>query len=309
MQGNIAKTAKNKNNYRKEIIFYKNARDGFSEILKKLKKQYSDYTLILPGFIGYSPNEGSGIFDPINNNNIKHIFYPLTRNLEVDIEKYEKIIESIENKIVVLLVHYFGYVDSNITRMLEIAKRKNAFIIEDCAHALYTDFVDNACGNYADVSIYSLHKMLPFEDGGMIKINNNEAIELEKTENFYNLMEYNLKEISNKRKRNVEIIEHELKGLRAISIIRPMDKYKNQTPQTYPILIEKKDKNELYHILNDVGFGVVSLYHTMIEELRNDKSNVCNEVASKILNLPVHQDAEEDDMIKMCNFIKKVIGE
>ena len=94
-----------------------------------------------------------------------------------------------------------------------------------------------------------------------------------------------------------------------IEILRPIDMYKNQTPQTYPILIKSKDKNELYHKLNEKGFGVVSLYHTMIEELRNEKYDISNKVSKRILNLPVHQDVEEKDLINMCKLLKTLLGE
>ena len=40
MQKNIEKTARDINNYRKKTLFYKNARTGFSEILKYYKNKY-----------------------------------------------------------------------------------------------------------------------------------------------------------------------------------------------------------------------------------------------------------------------------
>ena len=309
MNNNIKKTATEIDNYKNKIIFYKSARNGFSAILKFLKNRYKDFTLLLPGYIGYSPREGSGIYDPIIENDVNHIFYPVDENINVEIEKYEDIVNSITNKIVVLIVHYFGYIDSNINKIVEIAKNKNAFIIEDCAHALYTDYIDNSCGNFSDVSIYSLHKMLPYPEGGMVRINNSEQIMLEETNYNYNLLEYNLKEIAKKRKENARIIENELSTYKGIRILRKVNKYKNQTPQTYPIIIEKKDKNEMYHNLNEKGFGVISLYHTMIEPLRNRKYEKVNLIAKKILNLPVHQDANKQDIVNMCKLIKKSLGE
>lgn len=308
MQEIIGKTAKDINKYNNKIIYYKNARSGFSEILKYIKSIYEDFTLLVPAFIGYSPREGSGIYDPIVENNIKHRFYPIDEHINILLDEYKKNIESIEGKIVVLLVHYFGYVDKNIENLVVFAKKNDVIIIEDCAHALYTDYIDNKCGMYSDASLYSLHKMLPYSDGGMVRINNN-IIKLKETNNFYNLLEYDIRKIAEKRKKNAQILETELKKEKEIEILRPIDMYKNQTPQTYPILIKSKDKNELYHKLNEKGFGVVSLYHTMIEELRNEKYDISNKVSKRILNLPVHQDAEEKDLINMCKLLKTLLGE
>lgn len=308
MQGNIEKTAQNVENYRKNTIFYKSARQGFCEILNFLKKKYEDFTLLIPGFIGYSPREGSGIYDPIVENNINHVFYPINKDINIEVKKFEEQIEKIKNKVVVLLVHYYGYTDINIDQIVEISNKKDAFIIEDCAHGLYTDYVDNCCGQYSDVSIYSLHKMLPYKEGGMVRLNTNN-IELQNTKYFYNILEYDLKEISNKRKDNANIIENQLKGLKGVKILRPTQIYKNQTPQTYPILIENYDKNEIYHRLNEYGYGVVSLYHTMIEKLKTPEHKIANEISNKILNLPVHQDADKKEIIDMCKLLKTIIGD
>ena len=309
MSEEISKTAIKKDNYKKDTIFYKSARNGFSEILKFLKDKYKDFTLILPGYIGYSPREGSGIYDPIIENDVKHRFYPVNENIDVDVEKYEELINNIKNKVVVLLVHYFGYIDSNIKELVRIAKDKDAFIIEDCAHALYTDYIDGSCGDFSDVSIYSLHKMLPYEDGGMVRINNSKAIQLNTTNYHYNILEYDLRNIAEKRKNNAEVIEKELLQCKGIKVLRPIQKFKKQTPQTYPIIIKNKDKNQMYHELNNKGFGVVSLYHTMIQTLQTDEYKTVNEISNKILNLPVHQDANKEQILEMCREIKEILGE
>ena len=309
MQGNIEKTAKDIDNYRKNTIFYESARKGFSEILRKIKIKYTNCILLLPGYIGYSPNEGSGIFDPVIQNQMTYQFYHIDKNINIDMEDYKQKVNNSNGKIIVLLVHYFGYIDPRIEEVVKIAKEKDAIIIEDCAHALYTDYIDGTCGKFSDISIYSLHKMLPYKNGGMIRINNNEIIELEKNDNYYNILEYDLKEIAKKRKRNAMIIEEELENVKGIKILRKTNIYENQTPQTYPILILEKDKNYFYHRLNNEGFGVVSLYHTMIKELQRDEYKLSTEIGMKILNLPVHQDANEDELRKMCEEIKQLLGE
>lgn len=309
MQKNIEKTAKKIDNYKRKTIFYKSAREGFSKILKFLKNKYGDYTLLLPAYIGYSPNEGSGIYDPVVENEISHTFYSVNEDINVDINDYKNKLSSVKGQAVILLVHYFGYVDLNIKEIVRLARENNAIIIEDCAHALYTDYIDKSCGIYSDVSIYSLHKMLPYEDGGMVRINNSETIQLEQTDYYYNVLEYDLNRIAEERKKNAEIIEKELKGVQGIKIIRKTTSYKNETPQTYPILILKSDKNEFYHKLNEKGFGVVSLYHTMIKDLQKEKYRVANNLGTKILNLPVHQDANKEALKEMCKEIKRLLGE
>lgn len=309
MQKNIEKTAKEINNYKRKTIFYRSAREGFSEILKFLKSKYSNHTLLLPAYIGYSPNEGSGIYDPVLENDIQHTFYSINEDINIDLCDYENKLSKIKGQAIVLLVHYFGYIDYNLEKVVKIAKDYNAIIIEDCAHALYTDYIDGSCGDYSDVSIYSLHKMLPYKDGGMVRINNQELIQLNETSNYYNILEYDLKKIAEKRKKYAILLENELEGVKGIKILRKSTFYQNQTPQTYPILILEGDKNEFYHKLNKKGFGVVSLYHTMIKNLQKKEYKVANDLGSSILNLPVHQDVRKDALLEMCKEIKKLLGE
>ena len=242
-------------------------------------------------------------------NNILHDFYSIDENINIDINDYKNKLLKVKGQAVVLLVHYFGFVDPKIEEVVRIARNSNAIIIEDCAHALYTDYIDRSCGNYSDVSIYSLHKMLPYEDGGMIRINTPKVIQLNETDYYYNILEYDLKRIAEKRKKNAIVIEQSLEGVQGIKILRETKLYKNQTPQTYPILIIKADKNEFYHKLNAKGFGVVSLYHTMIKDLQKKEYNIANNLGTKILNLPVHQDCDEEALKEMCREIKKLLGE
>lgn len=306
MQRFISKIASDKSMNQRELFFYKNARAGFEDILRNLNKE-KEITLLLPDYIGYSPNEGSGIYDPICNLKIKHKFYSLALDISVDLNSFKEALQNTDGKIVILLVHYFGYIDMNIEEIVKIAKMKNAIIIEDCAHAFFSDYFDYTCGCYSDVSFYSLHKMFPFKEGGMVRINKKRQ-ELEdlsgsricKNENPF---EYDFKAISLKRKENAFYIEERLKGISEILLIRKREQYIDQTPQTFPILIKSLDKNNFYHYLNGHGFGVVSLYHTLIEPLMTEK---INSTSKKILNLPVHQDIKKESLKKMCDQLEKL---
>lgn len=166
----IEKTALNAEANRKRLLFYDSAREAFKEILKEHKKK-ENITLLLPGYIGYSPREGSGIYDPVIETGISHAFYKVDADLKINLKSLEDSFKRISGKKMVLLVHYFGYPDLHIDEVVKVCRKYSVGIIEDAAHALYTDFVDHACGVYGDYVIYSLHKMLPLEKGGMLKIN------------------------------------------------------------------------------------------------------------------------------------------
>ena len=287
------------------LFFYKKARYGFFELLKELKKQ-GDYTIFLPAYIGYSPNEGSGIDDPIEELQYKKVFYKIDAELNIDINDLKTKIKEVKGLKILLLVHYFGYVDPKIENIVKYAKNNGMIIIEDCAHAFYTDFVDKKCGKYGDFCLYSLHKMFPLDDGGMIKINNsNNSLQLSSTV-VYDLFRYDIVEIAEKRKRNAKIIYDNLKDMEEITILRNDDSI---TPQTFPILLDEKIKEKVYFKMNELGYQIVALCFRMIPQI--DKLTYADsyKVSQKILNLPIHQDIDEKDLIDMCKALKKVVSD
>lgn len=301
----IEKTAVNKQNLYKPLYFYESARAAFEDILNK----YPQSTLMLPGYIGFSPKEGSGIYDPVVNSGINHVFYPIDKNLNINIEQFGKVFSSIGGQKIVLLVHYFGYTDPHIADLVEICKTGNSVVIEDAAHGLYTDFIDHRCGQYGDFVLYSLHKMLPFEGGGMLKINNVECeFEPKKKLTVYESpFMYDLKTIADKRKRNARLWNELLgKSSEVLSIMRPYSD--SVTPQTFPIIIKEYDRNDLYFKLNESGFGAVSLYHTMIEPIQNGDHDNAMWLSKHIINLPVHQDVNEDDIHEMAKQLLSILG-
>ena len=170
----IEKSATDKRNSYKPIYFLESARKGERIILDELVEN-GGYQLLLPAYIGFSAKEGSGIYDPVLASGIEYAFYGMNKDISIDIEdlnsKLELFVKN-NKKPVVLLVHYFGYPDDRIAEVVNLCRKNSALIIEDCAHALYTDLIDHKCGEYGDFVLYSIHKMLPYEKGGVLKVNN-----------------------------------------------------------------------------------------------------------------------------------------
>lgn len=304
----IVKTASIKNNGYQPLYYYQSAREAFAEILEYYNNKF-DSTLLLPGYIGFSPREGSGIYDPVCETKIAHEFYPMNDKLNVDLQKFRELLDSTDGHIIVLLVHYFGYPDKSIEEMVEICRNKGAVIIEDAAHALYTDYIDHSCGQYGDYVLYSLHKMLPFEDGGMLRINS--CTEELEPRNCITLdispFSYNFSEIARKRKRNAflwyEILNNHDEQ---VEVLRPFSN--DVTPQTFPIVIKNYDRNDLYFKLNEEGFGAVSLYHTMIEPVQKPEYEKAVWLSQHIINMPVHQDVDESDIRSMADRLLSILG-
>lgn len=309
----IEKTALKEDRYYSPLYYLNSARQGEELILRHFVNA-GEFILLLPAYIGYSANEGSGIYDPVVKLGIKHSFYRLNKDMSINIDDLKSKLSKDSVQKIVLLVHYFGYPDNNIEDVVEVCRKHGSIIIEDAAHALFSDYIDHKCGNYGDYVLYSIHKMLPYKSGGMLKVNNLEMdfeneflLEKDLYMEYTGIYNYDFFEIAEKRKKNAKSWEELLKNSRCDRILPIKTGCNDITPQTYPVLIKGYDRTKLYFELNEAGFGAVSLYHTMIKPIQ-EKFEDAVWLSKHIMNLPVHQDVRAgkiDRMFeKMMNLLK-----
>jgi dTDP-4-amino-4,6-dideoxygalactose transaminase len=311
----ISKISTNKNNFKRKFFFTKNARSGWSKIIEHYKKDHPNGKILLPAYIGWSPNEGSGIFDSVINANISFDFYSLDKFLQIDFADFKSKVE-IAGKPLILLVHYFGLVDTQYDQIVQWLKGEEQYFVEDCAHAMFTDLIGGKCGREGKFSLYSLHKLLPLDTGGILISNRNEKMV---TEDYKMVNEkdaenkidefnfgFDLWKIANKRKTNYSFLCDFLTNTNGITIIHPILK-DGIYPQTLPILIHSEKRDDLYFLLNKKGFGVVSLYHTMIKQLNGYTNEAVTYTSKHILNLPVHQDTGENELKELASLLKSLL--
>ena len=298
---NVAKIQSNPDNYKIELFYYNRARDAMWDAVNQLfAKGYKD--IFIPGYIGWSPREGSGIFDPLNSIiGLGRNYYKMTGKLEIDVEDLN---DCLTDHSILLLVNYFGFRDKNIKSIIELAKARNCVVIEDNAHGFYTFYCNGSVN--IDLTFFSLHKMFPFDKGGGLIIEN-QSLGIVPAENIkepvsFNPFLYDINSIAKVRINNFKQLYAMMEGHEECFVpLRTLEDIENNIPQTFPICICKGDRNKIYEIMNDRGFGLVSLYHTMIEELRNERHSEACHLSSVITNLPLHQDVdprEYPDMIE-----------
>lgn len=280
---------------------FNRARDAFELILQRLKLENPELRVLLPNYIGLSMKEGSGIFDPIIRSGVEYGFYELNENLNVNVEDLKlKIGRKFD---VILLVHYFGFVDPKIEDIVQLAKRNGLTIIEDCAHALLSEFFSNSCGIFGDYSFYSLHKLFPFSSGGMLKSYDY----IRGLQEKFEFMNENIFEISKIRRENYLTLQKLIDNIPEICVPLKETLPRGIVPQTFPILIKSSNRDEVYNDMNNLGWGVVSLYHTMIEPLENIDGLSTRSISSSVMNLPLHQNADKRKYETMISDLKRVV--
>lgn len=301
----IDKIQKDKLNYRIDMNYYQRARDAMFDAVQQLFDiGYRD--IFIPGYIGWSPREGSGIFDPINQiEGLSRHYYRMTKDLAIDIDTLQ---DRLSEKSILLIVNYFGFRDKQIEALIKSAKEKDCVIVEDNAHGFFTFFCHGSIG--ADITFFSLHKMFPFENGGsLLLLNDRLPIQPkhspEKTNEMVPFV-YDINGIAKRRKQNFCILMALMKGNEDYFVpLKSIDDITQNVPQTFPIIIKRGNRDKIYEYMNALGYGVVSLYHTMIDELQNDEHNEAWWLSKHIMNLPVHQDCDGTEYTAMIDTLRE----
>tara|TARA_R110000787_G_scaffold136193_1_gene248659 strand:- start:1582 stop:2502 length:921 start_codon:yes stop_codon:yes gene_type:complete len=300
----ITKKPEKKTNFIRNIHFTNSARDGWELILKSLKPKSR---VLLPSYIGVTEREGSGIYDSIVNTKIDHDFYLLNEDLSISISEIEKKIEKEEFSLI-LLVHYFGFKINDFDEVVDLCKKHKLIIVEDCAHLFnYNNYEISDVGLKSDFVFYSLHKNFPIKEGGMFIQNNlslkfpdisNITLNKNYSEEIYG---FDLNGIVKKRKENFKILEKLLKGNINITPLKTLKK--DDIPHDFPIIVKNDLREKLYFWLIENNMSVIALYYKLIPPLLDNKYNKMVAISDSILNLPVHQDVNEKELIELIEKI------
>ena len=301
----ITKSPKNPKTYTRQLLFTNSARTGWRHLLRYLNIKIPN-KILLPAYIGITQREGSGIIDPVEETNTPFIFYRLNKKLTIDITDFEYKI--INNEIrLALIIHYFGFFQSNIKSIRKICDDNDVLLVEDCAHVFYNSDESYTLGTDGDFSFYSLHKYLAVNSGGILKINNS-RFELPKIPDkekcssgvLEQLLITNFKQIAIKRRHNYCYLLEKLQNIEGIETMYPNIE-SLIIPHNFPIIVKKNRREELYFKLLEKGIPTIALYYRLIDAITKDKYPVSHYVSSSILNLPVHQEIEIDDLDILIN--------
>jgi len=307
----IQKTACRADNCLRHEYYYNSAREGMFDLFSNMLAGGMINTVFLPGYIGWSPKEGSGIFDPISKlEGLAVQYYKMTSDLSINCDDlFERIAKSGNDKFAVLVVNYFGFIDSKIKDIAGTVKKHSGWLIEDNAHGFFTyQYTEET---YSDATFFSLHKMFPFKHGGSLIVHNERLSGLKYggddfNTTAYNPWQYDVKNIAWIRRKNYAALGSIVNSKDVAEYFIPLKSKElmpGTVPQTFPIRIIKGDRNKIYELMNQHGYGVVSLYHTLIEPLQRSEYQASIDLSRCIMNLPVHQDVDADKYAEMVELL------
>lgn len=297
--------------FRRPALFYRSAREGFEDLLLRRLERKSDGVL-LPAFIGWSPREGSGVFDPVSASGARAAFYTLNPDLTVDMGALERALDEGSYRTLVL-IHYFGRTEPKLGEIRALTERHDVLLVEDLAHGFFSAQVGDVAGRSGGVSLYSLHKMFPVPAGGMM-IYRDPSLLTDQVETAPELakviLNYDWQAISDRRRETFELLSERLQALpemgRAFAPLWPQ-LAPTDTPQTLPVRILGADRDHIYRQMNSDGYGMTSLYHTLIKEVREGFPEMIA-LSRTIINFPVHQDASPAQIDGMVRSFQAALG-
>lgn len=307
----ITKHAEDLWNCRGRIGYYPRARDGMYDLLRALWENGQLEYILLPSYIGYSPKDGSGVYDPVARiDGLKYRFYHVDQMLYIDMESVRTVLELVKGHPFLLLrMDYYGFTDCEAEGLYNLVHEYDGYVLEDNAHSV-PKFQD-LFGFYSDAVFYATHKFLPLAAGGVLMVQNLELMKSELRGASFpqagsNLWEYDFSRIAELRRKNFQRLEEYCKPY--ANHFQPMRSLENDNdtiPYSFPVILKHNDRFALYNFLNDNGYGVTCLYYQIIEQIPTDIYPESKYLSDHILNFAVHQDVNFEEYPRMLEAIER----
>jgi len=275
----------------------------------------------------------------ITNNNKK------LKLVDIDPDTYQMDLNELERNItsntkVVIIVHLTGSC-CNMDKLMEIVKKHNLILIEDCAQSHGAYFNDKRLGSYGLLSTFSFYpgkNLGAFGDGGAIctsnvalytriqQIRNNGSIEKYKHEimgrnsrldtlqaGILDIKLSRLDDNNDKRRTNAQLYCQLLQSIHDIQLPKIEDQC---IPVYHLFIIRTQQRDKLKQYLTDNGIGVGIHYPISIAKLQcydnyfeekyfEDKYPHAQNNSNTILSLPMFPDLTEPEITKVCDAIKQ----
>jgi perosamine synthetase len=146
----------------KTVSYCAKARTGIYEAAKTLGIGQGDHVLV-PAF-----NCGSEV-DPILALKADVTLFPVRIDATIDPDEIASRIK--KNTKAIYIIHYFGFPQPEMHKILKLAKAKGIPVIEDCALSLLSKMTPEKEEDCCDFSIYCFYKYYPVIGGGALVSN------------------------------------------------------------------------------------------------------------------------------------------
>lgn len=278
-------------------------------------------------------------------NNIKPVFVDIEdKHYNLDPEKIEAAIT--QKTTAILPVHVYGN-PARVNDINTIAEKYGLKVIYDAAHAFGVKYQGKSILNFGDLSIVSFHATKVFNtfEGGAIvspDLKTKKRIDYLKNFGFADEITVTGPGINSKmnemqaamgllqlkyhegniikRKNIVDKYRKELYGLSGISFLQQLNEAESNFAY-FPIFIDPQDygktRDDLYFYLKNRNvngrryfYPLISTFpmYRSLDSARKDNLPIANEVADKVICLPIYPDLSNDEILYIVQLIKEYKG-
>jgi len=146
---------------KEKIVYLTSGRMAIAQALRQCQIGEGDEVLV-PSY------HCSSMIAPVKHSGAKAVFYRILPDMSIDLEDIEK--KTNANTRLLLVAHYFGF-PQPIDELQRFCADKDIILLEDCAHALFSNFQDKPLGSFGAYAAGSLMKFFPVNDGGFLAAN------------------------------------------------------------------------------------------------------------------------------------------
>lgn len=272
-------------------------------------------------------------------NGLTPVFCDINRdNYTIDTDQIEQLIT--ERTVAIVPVHVYGHV-CDVDKIESLGKKYNLKVIYDAAHAFGVTYKGKGITQYGDASILSFHATKVFNtvEGGAVIYHSEEMGRV-----LYGLKNFgirneltidsvganakmdelraimgicNLKHIEEERAKRKSVFNIYKDKLRDVEGIELMTEQKNveHNYAYFPILINEKQygrtRDELHEYLKEKDVFTRRYFYPLINEtecyrsyFNSQSTPVAKYVADRILCIPMYSDLGEQDISRICSYIK-----
>lgn len=261
--------------------------------------------------------------------------------VDIDPETYLMDVDKIESRInkktkAVIAVHLYGQA-VDMDKLKKITKKRNIFIIEDCAQSHGAIYKKRMTGSIGDISAFSFYptKILgTYGDGGLCMTNSSKIRDKLKRLRFYGMkktyysleqgfnsrldelhaaiLRVKLKKLKNYINKRQKIAAHYTKELKNTSFMTPKTA-KNNVHAFYVYVLRHPQRDKVMKILaqNDIFVNITYPYpiHTM-SGMKNiiKKYNLphSDKAADEIFSLPMYPMLKREEQNKVIKILKQI---
>lgn len=261
---------------------------------------------------------------------------------DIDLDTYtidpDKIEDLITDKTKAILpVQLYGQA-ADMDKIREIAEKHDLKIIEDAAQAHGAEYNGEKVGTLGDMACFSFYptKNMTTSEGGMITTDDEELAKKAQMFRAHGASEryhhdeigYNFRmtdiaaaiglaqlkvidEFNDKRIRNANYLNEQLKDVEGIVTPKSPDNYKHVYHQ-YTILVEKGNRDEWVEFLTNKGIGTgihypIPLYNQPIYKKLGIEGDcpLAEKAADNVISLPVHPSLTKEDLDLVVDAVKE----